>query len=88
MNQTGQFARSSNREAWPSLPLQKWEDTCVTLHMWTQIVGKIRLALAPHINHCWQVPLYVSSRGLTTSSMPYEAAAELGDWDRLALERT
>lgn len=73
MNQTGQLAQSSSREAWPPLPLQDWEDTCVTLHMWTQIVGKIRLALAPHINHWWQVPLYVSSRGLTTSPMPYEA---------------
>jgi hypothetical protein len=56
---------------WPSLPLAEWEPTRATLHMWTQIVGKIRLALAPMINHWWQVPLYVTSRGLTTSPMPY-----------------
>ena len=56
---------------WPSLPLSEWEDTRTTLHMWTQIVGKVRLALSPHVNHWWQVPLYVSSVGLTTSPIPY-----------------
>jgi hypothetical protein len=56
--------------AWPALPLQAWEATSQTLHMWTQIVGKIRLARAPMINHWWQVPLYVTARGLTTSPMP------------------
>lgn len=61
----------SQDEAWPPLPLAAWEESRATLHMWTQIVGKIRLALAPHLNHWWQVPLYVSSRGLTTSAMPY-----------------
>ncbi|HYM32174.1 MAG TPA: DUF5996 family protein [Candidatus Cybelea sp.] len=55
---------------WPALPLAAWEPTRATLHMWTQIVGKIRLALSPHLNHWWQVPLYVSSRGLTTSPIP------------------
>ena len=59
-------------ECWPSLPLESWEDTRATLHMWTQIVGKIRLALTPLVNHWWNVPLYVSARGLTTSSMSYE----------------
>jgi Family of unknown function (DUF5996) len=59
-------------ECWPSLPLASWEDTRATLHMWTQIVGKVRLALTPLINHWWNVPLYVSARGLTTSSMSYE----------------
>lgn len=58
-------------DAWPSLPLEDWSDTCATLHMWTQIVGKIRLALAPMRNHWWQVPLYVTPRGLTTSPIPY-----------------
>jgi hypothetical protein len=58
---------------WPALPLVVWEDTRDTLHMWTQIVGKVRLGLMPMINHWWQVPLYVSSRGLTTSLMPYAA---------------
>ena len=58
--------------AWPALPLSEWKDTYATLHMWTQIVGKIRLALCPPINHCWRVALYVTSRGLTTSPMPYK----------------
>lgn len=57
--------------AWPPLPLAEWSDTKDTLHMWTQIVGKTRLALAPMVNHWWQVPLYVSPRGLTTSWIPY-----------------
>ena len=57
--------------AWPELPLDAWQDTYDTLHMWTQIVGKIRLALTPRINHWWNVPLYVSPRGLTTSRIPY-----------------
>lgn len=55
---------------WPELPLAAWRDTCRTLHMWTQIVGKVRLALVPHINHYWNVTLYVTSRGLTTLAMP------------------
>jgi hypothetical protein len=60
-------------EPWPSLPWRDWRDTCATLHMWTQIVGKIRLAQAPMLNHWWQVPLYVTCRGLTTSPMPHGA---------------
>ncbi len=60
-----------NDTAWPALPLEQWKDTYATLHMWTQIVGKIRLALTPLQNHWWNVPLYVNSRGLTTSPMPY-----------------
>ena len=56
---------------WPELPLEDWADTCATLHLWTQVVGKIRLAHAPMINHWWQVPLYVTCRGLTTSPIPY-----------------
>src|SRR5258707_358976 len=54
---------------WPELTLAAWEDTRDTLHMWTQIVGKVRLALEPMLNHWWQVTLYVSARGLTTSVM-------------------
>src|SRR6185312_16119563 len=57
--------------AWPALPLGEWQDTYATLHMWLQVVGKTRLALAPMENHWWQVPLYVTPRGLTTSTMPY-----------------
>jgi hypothetical protein len=62
-------------ELWPALRVADWADTRDTLHMWTQIVGKIRMASEPMINHWWQVPLYVSARGLTTSSMPYAHGA-------------
>ncbi len=61
---------SDKEQAWPALPFVEWKDTCATLHMWTQIVGKVRLAQSPLINHWWEVPLYVSARGLTTSSIP------------------
>lgn len=56
---------------WPALPLAEWKDTYDTLHLWTQIVGKIRLALTPLENHWWNTTLYVTPRGLTTSIMPY-----------------
>ena len=59
-------------QGWPALPLEAWEPTRATLHMWTQIVGKVRLALSPYLNHWWQVPLYVSARGLITSPIPYK----------------
>ncbi|MGA3196536.1 MAG: DUF5996 family protein [Terriglobales bacterium] len=62
-------------ECWPALALDSWHDTCATLHMWTQIVGKVRLHLTPLVNHWWNVPLYVSARGLTTSRIPYENTA-------------
>ena len=62
---------ADSSESWPEIRLADWKDTCATLHMWTQIVGKIRLELTPRVNHWWNVPLYVSSRGLTTSIMPY-----------------
>jgi hypothetical protein len=55
---------------WPDLTISRWQDTRDTLHMWTQIVGKVRMALEPMLNHWWQVTLYVSARGLTTSLMP------------------
>ena len=58
--------------SWAALPFEAWKDTCATLHLWTQIVGKIRLAKAPMVNHWWQVPLYVTCRGLTTSPIPYD----------------
>lgn len=63
-------AESQSRETWPALPLAAWRDTYETLHMWTQIVGKTRLALAPMENHWWQCTLYVAERGLTTGPMP------------------
>jgi hypothetical protein len=61
----------TEQDLWPELPLEAWQDTYATLHMWTQIVGKVRLALTPNINHWWGVPLYVNSLGLTTSAIPY-----------------
>jgi hypothetical protein len=67
--------------AWPELPLAAWEDTYLTLHRWTQVVGKIRLALAPFQNHWWHIPLYVSARGLTTSAIPYGARDFQIDFD-------
>ena len=57
---------------WPNIKFSEWQDTLATLHMWTQVVGKIRLEQTPLVNHWWNVPLYVSARGLTTSAMPYE----------------
>lgn len=57
-------------EAWPALPLEAWRDTSETLHLWLQIAGKVRLAKSPWINHSWHVTLYVTPRGLTTSSIP------------------
>lgn len=64
---------TEREDAWPSLPLTEWKETYATLHMWTQVVGKIRLAQTPLVNHWWNVPLYVTSRGLTTRLMPYGA---------------
>lgn len=60
-------------EQWPSLPLEAWGETYATVHMWTQIVGKIRLAQSPWVNHSWHVTLYVTSRGLSASPIPYGA---------------
>ena len=62
-------------DPWPSLPLDAWAETYATLHRWTQIVGKIRLAQTPWVNHSWHVPLYVSARGLTTARMSHGARA-------------
>ena len=58
-------------ECWPALPSDSWKDTCATLHLWTQMVGKVRLRLTPLLNHWWNVPLYVTAQGLTTSRIPY-----------------
>jgi hypothetical protein len=58
-------------EAWPALPQSEWSETCATLQLWMQVVGKIRLALTPPINHTWNVTLYPTIRGVTTSPMPY-----------------
>lgn len=66
---------------WPSLPLEAWRETYATLHRWTQIVGKIRLAQMPWINHSWHVTLYVTTRGLTTSPIPYGTRTFQIDFD-------
>ena len=69
--------------SWPELPLAEWQDTYATLHMWTQIVGKTRLALAPMENHWWQVALYPTPRGLTTSAIPFNQRTFAVDFDFL-----
>jgi hypothetical protein len=66
--------------SWPALDWPQWRETAIALQLRTQIIGKVRLALTPWLNHSWHVPLYVSARGLTTS------ASALGRWDRAALE--
>src|SRR5262249_32189210 len=68
---TGGSEMSSNAERWPELPYGAWKDTCATLQLWTQIVGKIRLVQTPWLNHSWHVVFYVTPRGLSTSSIPY-----------------
>lgn len=68
-------------ETWPALPLEAWKDTHDTLHMEVQIAGKVRLALAPMVNHWWQSTLYLTARGLTTSPMPYGNEAVQIDFD-------
>jgi uncharacterized protein DUF5996 len=60
MNVLSTTAVSDLPECWPALPLNQWQDTCTTLHMWTQVVGKIRMELTPRVNHWWNVPLYVT----------------------------
>src|ERR1700687_1770697 len=59
-----------SQNSWPDLPTAAWRDTYETLHLWTQIVGKVRLARTPWLNHSWHVALYVTARGLTTSPIP------------------
>jgi hypothetical protein len=56
---------------WPELPLEAWKDTCATLHLWTQIVGKVRMAKSSWLNHSWHVTLYVTPRGISTGPIPY-----------------
>lgn len=68
-------------DAWPELPLAAWKDTLATLHRYTQIIGKVRLELAPMTNHWWQVPLYVTARGLTTSPIPFGRGVFEVDFD-------
>ena len=68
------MSQTLNGNPWPALPYAGWRETYETLHRWSQIVGKTRLALEPMVNHWWEVPFYLSARGFTTSAMPYGAA--------------
>ncbi len=74
-------SQAAKAEVWPPLTLSEWETTRATLHMWTQVVGKIRLAQTPLINHWWNVPLYVTARGLGTHAMPYRERTFEIDFD-------
>lgn len=71
----------STSEPWPELPYDAWKETCSTLHLWTQVVGKVRLSQTPWLNHSWQVALYVTPRGLSTSSIPHGTDAFQIDFD-------
>ncbi len=74
----------TDRDAtWPDLPYPAWRETCATLHLWTQVIGKIRLSQTPWLNHSWHVTLYVTARGLTTSPIPYGERAFQIDFDFL-----
>ena len=72
---------SSSANAWPALAYEDWAGTCNTLHLWTQVVGKVKLALAPLVNHWWGVTLFVTARGLTTGAMPYRGRVLQIDFD-------
>jgi Family of unknown function (DUF5996) len=74
MESTSKTNQGERAERWPALPFEAWKDTCETLHMWTQIVGKVRMELSPFVNHWWHVTLYVTPRGLTTSPIPYRGS--------------
>lgn len=71
----------SSSNDWPALPYEAWKDTCATLHLWTQIVGKIKLVQTPWINHSWHVTLYLTARGLTTLSIPHGTRCFQIDFD-------
>src|ERR1035438_2802985 len=71
-------------ETWPALPQSAWSDTCATLQLWTQIIGKIRRTLVPHLNHSWNVTLYPTVRGLTTLPMAHGHSMLQIDFDFLS----
>ena len=74
----------TENEQWPSLPYDEWKDTYATLHMWTQIVGKIALAQAPPVNHSWAVALQVTPRGLATRTLRHGHQTFTMEFDFLA----
>jgi len=75
------MANSASTEIWPALPFSEWKETARTLHMWTQVVGKVRLALSPWTNHSWHVTLYLTARGLTTSPIYFDSRPLQIDFD-------
>ncbi len=81
MENTNKIYQKEAAENWPALPFAAWRDTCETLHMWTQIVGKVRLEMSPFVNHWWHVPLYVTARGLTTSAIPAQSGTFAVNFD-------
>jgi hypothetical protein len=84
MSVTHDQKQNGAADIWPALAFDEWKDTCETLQLWTQIVGKVRLKLAPMVNHWWQVTLYVTASGLTTSAMPCQVGYVQIDFDFLA----
>jgi hypothetical protein len=68
----------TNQDLLPALPFDSWKDTLATVHMWTQVVGKVRLRLCPLVNHYWNVAFYLTARGMTTSAMPYQRGTAFG----------
>src|SRR5947209_19177687 len=81
MESTSKTQQGERTELWPALPFEAWRDTCQTLHLWTQIVGKVRMELSPFLNHWWHVTLYVTPRGLTTSAIPYHGGTFAVNFD-------
>src|SRR5437588_4128336 len=81
MSTTTSSARSEQAENWPSLPYLDWKDTLDTLHMWMQIVGKLKLELVPFLNEWWQVGFTVTARGLTTATIPLGRRVFQADFD-------
>ena len=77
-------AMKSTTEVWPELPQSAWSDSCATLHLWAQVVGKVRLALTPHLNHTWNATLYPTVRGLTTDPMWHGTRILQIDFDFIA----
>jgi hypothetical protein len=81
MESMSKTLQGERAESWPALPFEAWRDTRETLHLWTQIVGKVRMELSPPVNHWWHVPFYVIPRGLTTSAIPYQGGTFVVNFD-------
>ena len=77
----GDVRNGNDGGVWPALPQGSWSDTCATLQLWLQMVGKVRMALTPPLNHCWNVTLYPTIRGLTTTPMAHGSRRVQIDFD-------